>query len=117
MADALNDAIETVPLWQRVEAGAAWLDENMPGWVDVIDLDTLDLASGCSCVLGQLAADVQQGAGYGAFRGREAKHLGLPYLTSFEAERLGFVNSKNEYDELNELWTALISRRREGSDQ
>jgi hypothetical protein len=38
---------------ERVEAGAAWLDANRRGWVDRIDLETLDLGDECRCVLGQ----------------------------------------------------------------
>lgn len=41
----------------RVARGAALLDEKVPGWVDLIDLDTLDLGSPCRCILGQTFAD------------------------------------------------------------
>jgi len=39
---------------ERVAAGAAWLDKTRPSWVDEIDLDRLDLAVACQCVLGQI---------------------------------------------------------------
>lgn len=42
---------------ERVERGAAWLNRTKPGWRDLIDLDTLNLAYGDSCVLGQVFAD------------------------------------------------------------
>lgn len=46
---------ETVPtIAERVAAGAAYLDRHMPTWVDVIDLDRLDLGDPCGCVMGQL---------------------------------------------------------------
>lgn len=39
---------------QRVANGSAWLDQQMPGWRDQItDLDNLDIADGCRCILGQ----------------------------------------------------------------
>src|SRR5690606_6748890 len=38
----------------RVQKGAAFLDEILPGWHQIIDLDTLNLASGCKCICGQL---------------------------------------------------------------
>jgi hypothetical protein len=38
----------------RVERGARWLDENFVGWESRINLDTLDLASGQSCICGQV---------------------------------------------------------------
>ena len=44
----VTDTIET-----RVAQGVALLDEQLPGWVDRIDLDTLNLASPCRCILGQ----------------------------------------------------------------
>lgn len=42
---------------ERVEAGAKWLDANRPGWVDRINLNTLDLGYCTQCVLGQLDGD------------------------------------------------------------
>lgn len=44
----MNDTIEA-----RVARGAALLDEKLPGWVDRINLDKLDLTCGCHCILGQ----------------------------------------------------------------
>lgn len=38
---------------ERVEAGAAWLDEHKPDWVDLIDLDDLAMSSCSACVIGQ----------------------------------------------------------------
>lgn len=38
---------------ERVAAGAAWLDEHRPGWVDRIDLETLDLGDCANCIVGQ----------------------------------------------------------------
>lgn len=37
-----------------VRRGAAWLDEEEPGWAKAINLDRLDMLSGCYCVGGQL---------------------------------------------------------------
>lgn len=37
----------------EVAAGAAWLDENFPGWERKIDLGTFKLSSCQECVLGQ----------------------------------------------------------------
>lgn len=45
-------------LRDRVEAGAAMLDKirskRLKPWRDKIDLDRLDLNSGCNCVIGQV---------------------------------------------------------------
>lgn len=42
-----------------VAAGAALLDQAMPGWAGRIDLNHLDLMSGAQCVLGQLFNEAQ----------------------------------------------------------
>lgn len=46
----------TATVHQRVAAGAAWLDEHWPAWVDAVT-QPIDMASGCGCVLGQVACD------------------------------------------------------------
>ena len=60
-------------------AGAAFLDEHVPGWRTRIDLSTLDLESCENCILGQLFDDFMFGL----------EHLGLVNLPG-EATRLGF---------------------------
>lgn len=46
----------TETVQERVARGAAWLDEQKPGWEDLIDFDTLDLSSCSLCVVGQVFA-------------------------------------------------------------
>ena len=41
-------------LRKNVTRGAAFLDENVPGWRARIDLENLALASPCDCILWQL---------------------------------------------------------------
>lgn len=41
----------------RVAAGAALLDEKLPGWHDQIDTETLEMGDECRCVLGQLGSN------------------------------------------------------------
>ena len=38
----------------RVAKGAAYLDEVCPVWVEHVEVNTLDMADSCRCVLGQL---------------------------------------------------------------
>lgn len=45
---------------ERAAAGAALLDERLPGWADKVNLDTLEMWSPSSCVLAQA---------YGSFTG------------------------------------------------
>ena len=42
---------------QRVDLGAEWLDQVLPGWATSIEPERLDIASTCGCVLGQLIID------------------------------------------------------------
>lgn len=53
---------------EAVQKGYALLDEHKPGWINLINWETLDLSGTYNCILGQL---------YGSyFRGCEALHLG-----------------------------------------
>lgn len=44
-----------------VASGAAWMDEHCPDWLQMIDLDMLDLSQGDRCVLGQTAHCLTKG--------------------------------------------------------
>jgi hypothetical protein len=46
----------------RVARGATILDKKRPGWVDLIDLGKLDLASNRQCVLGQVFGSFDLGS-------------------------------------------------------
>jgi hypothetical protein len=43
-----------ISVQQRVRNGARWLDENFPGWMDRINLDTLALDDANTCICGQV---------------------------------------------------------------
>ncbi len=103
---------------ERVEAGARWLDGHRPGWVDRIDLDTLDLGDPCRCVLGQEFgedADTLNNGGGGWVTGY---CVGLNHLLDgsnvFDrAVDLGMYELKNDrYSALTNAWRELIERRR-----
>jgi len=44
-------------LESAVDKGEVWLDENIPGWWEKVDLRKLDMSNGCKCVLGQVEED------------------------------------------------------------
>lgn len=48
---------------ERVQRGAAYLDEMDPGWHRQVDPNTLELGSGRQCVLGQLHGEFRLGLG------------------------------------------------------
>ncbi len=85
----------------RVAAGAQWLDDNVPGWVDLIDLDRLDLRSTCRCVLGQLFDDYD-------FAPRDARWYSGDYGFDAVGDHL-----TAEYVALTDAWTRLITTRRQ----
>ena len=107
---------------ERVERGAALLDEKQPGWLDIIDLDLLDISSRCGCVIGQLAG-LTKASDRGLAYDAAARRLGVGYSTDippgFEApstrefgrDRLPAIAA--EYAGLTEAWRDLITRRRE----
>lgn len=39
---------------ERVQAGATWLDGEVPGWQNMIDIRTLEMDDADNCILGQL---------------------------------------------------------------
>lgn len=41
----------------QIEAGASLLDEKIPDWVAMQDLEDLDLSDTCNCVVGQSQPD------------------------------------------------------------
>jgi hypothetical protein len=104
---------------ERVAAGAAFLDEHDPEWwrADVeraIDLDTLDLAEGDVCILGQrcpLAANDQYIA-YGVM----LSGLQETFAVDHWAVQYGFqADDSAEYDDLTAEWRKVITGRRAAS--
>jgi hypothetical protein len=96
---------------QRVANGAAWLDEDRPGWESKIDLARLDIASGIDCICGQVFADLASSdhwmSGYFAVVGRLP-----PLLAAAWVEQRGFYDSDPETRyQLRHFWTLLIKER------
>lgn len=97
---------------ERVKAGAAFLDENYPGWLDRINLDELHMDSCDACIIGQVA---------GCYR------KVYPYLDSVhdteagtaEAASLGFAIDATDYTDrwplLADAWRRHITARREAN--
>ena len=107
---------ETI-LDERIDKGVAWLNANVPDWLDRIDLDRLDLASGCRCVLGQLFAHVvdELGTEDGFTAVWQSDSTLVPHLTSKETETHGFDLATNDegYMALTEAWHDRIEALRE----
>jgi hypothetical protein len=117
-----------VTVAERVEAGARFLDEMFGrDWIELVNLDTLDIASGCCCVAAQTVDG--GGPGYANERGyanaweRAMFEWGItrqdpldPDITAVDSERaraLGFLSAEDSYDDLalTEAWNDLIEAR------
>lgn len=88
---------------ERVQAGAAWLDQHRPGWLDRIDLITLNVEDPECCVLGQEFGDY--GDRPDALRDyREAERLG------FYVRWAGHGDDRYtaEYAALTEAWKDYV---------
>lgn len=105
------DTVET-----RVALGAALLDERMPGWVDRVEVLTLDMSSSCRCVLGWVYAAPEE-EGLTAF-GVGVRELGLdsPEIQSAHGfDRLyGLVweAATSDFEALRIEWIRVIESRR-----
>lgn len=104
------------PEWarERVRRGAAYLDDVAPGWYRAVDVATLELAGGSSCVLGQLHGDFR----VGLVRARLLSVSSAP-RASLSPVAFGFqcisgvdeAVQDRDYDYLNRAWRAALRRR------
>ena len=89
---------------ERIEAGAAWLDGEKPGWRDGIDKARLDLDYGNSCPLGQTF----QGSSTGWINGYRAVVYGL-HLGEDWAYEHGFLPDDDEEGMLTQAWRDYLA--------
>jgi hypothetical protein len=102
-------------IYERAEKGAKLLDEKVPGWAAIIDLEKLKMDSMRECVLGQIFGHFLEGQAF--LFGRDwpdynddaRSHGFYPHFTEVGVP----VESLLEIDEMkNEIWTNFILRRR-----
>lgn len=88
-------------LHARVQAGAAWLDDNVDGWRGSVDVNTLDMESPCNCVLGQLRGEYFDAC----------EELRIDYFE--DGWRLGFLpyDEPGDTNVLRELWIEELQRK------
>ncbi len=100
---------------QCITTGAAHLDHYEPGWEAKINLNELDMAASCHCIIGQLEDDYTEG-----YLGwiRQGKVPVGSYDCGHWARRHGFfvAGGYNDagwdlWDLLDAGWTALIKHR------
>lgn len=94
----------------RVEAGAAWLDEYGPAnWQARIDLSRFDIRSGATCVIGQVFEELARDNGNS--NGYSYLWMRFPYVTTTWMAEHGFEISGayNEYDLLEAAWHVYLN--------
>lgn len=99
---------------QRVRRGASYLDELDPGWHTRVDPDTLELASGRACVLGQLHGDFRMGLGRAQILNlTSAPRASLsPVAYGFQClQRVPDTAQDRDYDLLNHAWQEAVRER------
>lgn len=93
--------------------GARILDRYMPGWWNLISLESLDMADPYECIAGQLFYDRSEHDfnGYTWFTSRQPGQDG--YITGVSQDlRMGLVPLDCYTDELlNETWREIIIER------
>lgn len=97
---------------RRARAGAAWLDEKVPGWVEHVDASALRQSQCDLCVLGQLGEEIGGWRWYPAV----AERLGLD-PEGGEAISFGFSNEWGgdgplAWTDLDDAWRHVIAERR-----
>lgn len=89
---------------EAVANGAQMLDEHVPGWYKLINLDTLSLESCERCICGQLGREL----GWGLFPGQAG------FWESYGFDALDGTEEQMErgYAELDDEWfKAIVARR------
>lgn len=105
-----------------VKHGIDWLDENHPGWVNKIDLNTLYMSDCGNCVIGQAVGeyrtsiDKASGTSYAGFgTNKEATIWAVEH--GFESPRVSYYEERSEapgaygFDELDALWAEEVTKR------
>lgn len=91
---------------QRVAAGAAWLDENRPDWMDRIFLNSLDVSDCTLCVLGQVYGGWMEAPDDAKYDEEDEDYLSPARVRGFEKY------GKERYEALTAEWRRLIESRR-----
>lgn len=91
---------------KEIEAGAKLLGEKLPSWVEVVDLEKLDLRDTCNCVVGQVFPDR-------SYLGALEDLIGYGEDDPYRSDDFGFsVYNSKDYPKLTEEWKTYIMERR-----
>lgn len=96
---------------ENVKRGAAWMDENYPGWAHEIDMDVFDMNRFESCIAGQCEGISLYKMGYST-----AESFGF-YVPLEFCIHDDIDNGDTDYPQLTELWKKEIYGRRAANVQ
>ena len=95
---------------ERIEKGAAWLDEVKPEWRTLIDTEILRMYSGVSCVLGQVFSVEAYEAGHS--NGYSYAFHVAPEVSARWAIDHGFESGGEDYFTLRAAWLGFLGETR-----
>ena len=100
---------------ERVQRGAAYLDDVDPGWHERVDPSTLELADGSACILGQLHGDFRLGLGRSHLINLSSAPRGSLSPVAYGFKCTSDVPDEvqdRDYRMLNRAWREAIRERR-----
>lgn len=85
----------------NVQRGAAWLDENKPGWESKMDLENFYMSDGSRCVAGQVFREEagEDESGYDLLMDKHGSHFVMEH---------GFVSSEHRNDWVQQINARLL---------
>lgn len=107
---------------KRVQRGAAWLDQNKPGWEHLINFEHLEMGSVCDCVLGQVfereanifkarSLVTNKPSGYVYVQAQKDEIRFQEYEYGFEAHPNYDGSMSDQYDDLRAEWIRVVKGR------
>ena len=101
---------------QRVANGVKLLNEEMPGWYNKINLNTLRVQSSFSCPLGQLFGDYLAGINQLLDNPHVAEDLSTEPFSIFPSVKYGFFARRyfddEDFNALTEEWKKAVEIER-----
>ena len=94
----------------NVARGVEYLDREVPGWHDRINLRTLNMSNGERCIVGQLFGNYEQWL-WGIGSPMTAGALGFA-MAGYPCEVYDYYDSMDIYSELDREWRKVITERR-----
>ncbi len=104
-------------LMKNVHDGAEFLDSEVPYWYNAVQIPELDMASGSSCICGQVFANMRQRTdsydGFEHFLVLADDMDVAPYDFGFDMDHYNYSVGQNvQYSFLAELWIEEIKFRK-----